>query len=89
MGGFEIKGIDSPDQNDLKQIIEFQQLYDLKIDIELDKYTSEIIKSTNEIIEEIIKINQNNLNNIPKIPIKLENIIFQVRSGIPQCNKTK
>ena len=29
------------------------------------------------------------MNNIPKIQIKLENIIFQVRSGIPQCNKTK
>ena len=65
-------------------------IYDLKIYIELNKYTSQIINSTNEIIEEIIKTNIINLNNIPKIiPTKLENIIFQVRKGIPQCNKAK
>ena len=37
MGGFYIEGIDKPDSEDLRQLIEYQQLYDLKIDIELKK----------------------------------------------------
>ena len=75
IGGFEIKCIDNPAPNDLKQIIEFHQIYNLKIDIELDKYTEQIINATNEIIEEIIKTSKNNLSNTPIIPKKLEHII--------------
>ena len=43
MGTFAIKDLDPPDENDLKPLIEYQQIYDLKIDLELAKHKDEII----------------------------------------------
>ena len=33
MGTFAIKDLDPPDENGLKPLIEYQQIYDLKIDL--------------------------------------------------------
>ena len=89
IGGFNINDIDYPDPNDLKQLIEYQQLYDLKIQIELDKYITQILSTTEEIINEIIKTNKNNISNTPLIPNNLQTIITQVRNGIPLSDKNK
>ena len=38
MGTFAIKDLDPSDENDLKQLIEYQQICDMKIDLELAKH---------------------------------------------------
>ena len=47
------------------------------------------MKETEIIIEEIIKINKNNISEIPTIPQALINIIGAVRNGIPKTEKSK
>ena len=89
IGAFNIDDIERPDPEDLKQIIEYQQLYDLKLEIELNRYKEEIMKETEIIIEEIIKINKNNISEIPTIPQTLINIIGAVRNCIPKTEKSK
>ena len=89
MGAFAIKDLDPPDENDLKQLIEYQQIFDLKIDLELAKHKEEIINITEKQITEIIETNKKNISDIPIIPNQLQTIITQVRTGIPHCDKDK
>ena len=72
MGIFAIK--DPQDENDLKQLIEYQQIYDLKIDLELAKHKDEIIEKTEQLIKEIIDANKKNISGIPIIPDQLQTI---------------
>ena len=46
IGAYIINEIEIPDPEDLKQIIDYQQLYDLKLNIELNKLKEEIMKET-------------------------------------------
>ena len=62
MGAFSIKDRDPPGVNDLKQLIEYQQIYDLKIDLELAKHKEEIIDNTEKLIKEIIDTNKRNIS---------------------------
>lgn len=89
MGGFDIEEIDKPDPEDLRQLIEYQQLYDLKIDIELRKHKDLILAKTEDIIKEIINKNKDNTTDNPILPTTLTNIINNVRNGMPQTNKEK
>ena len=76
MGTFDIKDLDTPDENGLKPLIEYQQIYDLKIDLELAKHTDEIIEKTEQLIKEIIDANKKNISEIPIIPGQLQIIII-------------
>ena len=69
MGGFKIQFIDQPDSIYLKHYLEYQQIYDLKIYIELNKQIPQILEIN--LIKNIIKVNRNNINNTPVIPIKM------------------
>ena len=89
IGANTILGLENPDPEDLKQLMEYQQIYDLKIDLEINKHIESTISDTEDIIKEIISRNTNNLSDIPIIPNKLLTIINQVRNGIPQCDKSK
>ena len=55
----------------------------------MDKYITQILSTTEEIINEIIKTNKNNISNTPLIPNNLQTIITQVRNGIPLSDKNK
>ena len=89
MGTFAIKDLDPPDENNLKQLIEYRRIYDLKIDLVLAKHKDEIIENTEQLIKEIIDANKKNISGIPIIPDQLQTIIIQVRKGIPFCDKDK
>ena len=52
------KEIDPQDEIDLKQLIEYQQIYNLKIDLGLARHKDEIIKNTEQLIKEIIDANK-------------------------------
>ena len=83
MGTFAIKDLDPPDENNLKQLIEYRRIYDLKIDLELAKHKEEIIENTEQLIKEIIDANKKNISDILIIPDQLQIIIIQVR----KCQK--
>ena len=89
IGGFDIEGMDKPDSEDLKQLIEYQKLYDLKIDIELKKHKDLILAKTEDIIKEKINKNKDNTLDIPILQKTLTDIINNVRNGMLQTNKEK
>ena len=89
MGTFTIKELDPPDENDLKQLIEYQQIYDLKIDLELAKHKDEIIENTEQLIKEIIDANKKNISDFPIIPPQTPNNYNTSQERIPLCEKDK
>ena len=89
IGANNILDLENPDPNDLKQLLEYQQIYDLKIDLELSKHVKSTIHDTEDIINEIISENKKSMSDQPNIPNILLTIITQVRNGIPQCDKSK
>ena len=79
----EIPKIEKPNQENIKDILEYQQLYDLKIEIIVDKKFEEIETQTKQMINKIIKSNQYNKSKIPKIPIELLETMEKTRDTIP------
>ena len=59
IGANNILDLENPDPNDLKQLLEYQQIYDLKIDLELSKHVKSTIHDTEDIINEIISEKKN------------------------------
>ena len=87
IGANTIQGLENPDPDDLKQLIEYQQIYDLKIDLELNKHIKSTISDTEDIIKEIISQNTNNISDTQIIPNKLLTIITQVGIGFLNMKK--
>ena len=58
IGANNILDLENPDPNDLKQLLEYQQIYDLKIDLELSKHVKSTIYVTEDIINLIISENK-------------------------------
>ena len=85
----EIPKIEKPNQENIKDILEYQQLYDLKIEIIVDKKFEEIETQTKQMINKIIKSNQYNKSKIPKIPIELLETMEKTRDTIPAQGKNK
>ena len=75
MGGEEIFIPQKPDPENLKDIIEYHQLYDLQEDLKISKFKDDILQYIKDIIKEIKELNkkkqkerteitrQNNINN--------------------------
>ena len=72
-----------------KRNLEYEQLYDLKIDIIIDKEIDYIHKTTHEIIAEIININKNSGKEEPIIPQELSDLLNNIRNNIIKENKDK
>ena len=81
----EAPNLDKPNQEDLKEILE----YGLKIDLMLEKEIEYIHKKTHELITNIIIINQTNRNEEPIIPQELSDLLYNVRNNIIKENKDK
>ena len=84
---YQIPKIDKPNPEDLKQILEYEQIYDLKMEIILDKELENTEIQTKEIIKEVIESNKQQHNEIPIIPQKLQSIIEQVKAILPSKDK--
>ena len=83
---FEIPKIEKPNQGNIKDIIEYQQLYDFKIEIVVDKNFEVIETYTKQIINKII---ESNIYNKPKIPIEFLESMKKTRDIIPTQEKNK
>ena len=60
MWGEEINTIPKPDPENLKDILEYHQLYDLQIDLKIAKYKDDILQNTDDIIKEIKEYKKKN-----------------------------
>ena len=89
MGSEQITTPTKPDPNNLNEIIEYNVLYDLQVDIALAKYENKIREEVSKHIKEIINYNKNKNVKEAKIPPDLENTLDMVRNGIPQVAKDK
>ena len=74
MGGEEISTLEKPDPENLKDILEYHQLYELQVDIKLSNHKDTIIQKTGEILEEIINTNKTKKNTEPILPEKLKTL---------------
>ena len=81
-GDIETPNIQKPNEENIKELLEFQQLYDLNIDIIFEKIKDESIKITDELIEEIIISNKNTDKDNIIIPTKLQTYINKVRKRL-------
>ena len=89
MGGEEISIPQKPDPENLKDIIEYHQLYDLQVDLMLSKFKDDILQNTKDIIKEIKELNKKNKAKEPKLPDKITEVINNVRNGIPNLSNNK
>ena len=88
-GDIETPNIQKPNEENINELLEFQQLYDLNIDIIFEKIKDESIKITDELIEEIIISNKNTDKDNIIIPTKLQTYINKVRNNIPNLSKER
>ena len=86
---FETPNIEKPNQENLKDILEHQQLYDLKIDILIGKIYDETQEQTKKIIKEIINLNKYNKTKTSIIPTEFKNLITEIRLQLPEQTKDK
>lgn len=88
-GGEEISTLEKPDPENLKDILEYHQLYELQVDIKLSNHKDTIIQKTGEILEEIINTNKTKKNTEPILPEKLKTLLENVKNGIPKISTDK
>ena len=86
---YETPKLDKPDQENLKEILEYEQIYDLKIDIILDKEIKDIQQRAENLITKAIEVNKNSLQKDPIIPQELNQLLNDVRINITKENKDK
>ena len=81
--------IPKPDEENINDIIEYQQIFDLKIEIMVENKIKTIKNKVEEVAQEIIQINSDSTNDKSgiKLPKNLENIINRVRNEIGNKNK--
>ena len=89
IGGEEISITQKPDLENLKDIIEYHQLYDLKVDLKISKFKYDILQNTKDIIKEITEHKKKSKVKEPKLPDKIIKIINNVRNGIPNLSNNK
>ena len=89
MGGEEISIPQKPDPENLKDIIEYHQLYDLQVDLKISKFKDNILQNSKDIIEELKELNKKGKAKEPKLPEKITEIMNNVRNGIPKLSKDK
>ena len=89
MGGEEISIPQKPNPEDLKEILEFHQLYDLQVDLKISEYKYEILRHTEDIMKEIKEQKKKGKAEEPKLPDKIKEIIKNVRNGIPIISNNK
>ena len=58
MGGEEIFIPQKPDPENLKDIIEYHQLYDLQVDLKISKFKDDLLQYIKDIIKEIKELNK-------------------------------
>ena len=59
MRGESIHTIEKPESDNLTDILEYHQLYDLQVDIKLSNHIDKIKTTTQELIEEIVNSKKN------------------------------
>ena len=81
--------IPKPDKEKIHELIEYQQIFDLKIEIIVSKIIEKVQNETEEFTNELLETNSEINDDKKEIiwPKTLENIILRVRSNIG--NKTK
>ena len=89
MGGEEIPIPQKPNPEGLKEILEFHQLYDLQVDLKISEYKDEILRLTEDIMKEIKEQKKKGKAEEPKLPDKINEIIKNVRNGIPIISNNK
>ena len=89
MGGEEISIPQKPDPENLKDIIEYHQLYDLQVDLKISKFKDNILQNSKDIIEELKELNKKGKAKEPKLTEKITEIMNNVRNGIPKLSKDK
>ena len=85
----ETPKIEKPNQENIKDIIEYQQLFDLRIEIIVDKKFNEIETYAKQMINKIIESNKFNKSKTPIIPIELSVTMKKIRDTIPTQEKNK
>ena len=88
-GNVETPNIQKPNNENINELLEYQQLYDLNIDIAFEKIKDESKKTTESIIEEIITLNKNGDKSNPIIPNQLQTYMTNVRANIPTLSKER
>ena len=88
-GNVETPNIQKPNNENINELLEYQQLYDLNIDIAFEKIKDESKKTSESIIEEIITLNKNGDKNNPIIPQQLQTYMTNVRANIPNLSKER
>ena len=88
-GNVETPNIQKPNNENINELLEYQQLYDLNIDIAFEKIKDESKKTTESIIEEIITLNKNGDKSNPIIPNQLKTYMTNVRANIPTLSKER
>ena len=77
-----------PNPENVKEIIEYQQIFDIKVEITISNFASPLIKKAKEYINEILEINKKiGAKEEISWPNSLSNIIVKVRQSL--CNKKK
>ena len=89
MGGEEISILQKSDPENLKDIIEYHQLYDLQVDLKISKFKDNILQNSKDIIEELKELNKKGKAKEPKLTEKITEIMNNVRNGIPKLSKDK
>ena len=84
---YQTPKIDKPNPEDLTQILEYEQIYDLKMEIILDKELENTEVQTKEIIKEAIETNKQQSKEEPIIPQNLQSIIEKVKTTLPTKGK--
>ena len=84
---YQTPKIDKPNPEDLTQILEYEQIYDLKMEIILDKELENTEVQTKEIIKEAIETNKQQSKEEPIIPQNLQSIIEKVKTTLPTKDK--